>query len=72
MSASVKAANQRSGEGNSTAEPPFDISTPPAPVPDCPACSDLAALRHEALVRGDGAAETDANVLLRRHQRRDH
>lgn len=44
----------------------------PSPVPDCPACADLAALRDDARARGDGTAETDANVLLRRHQRRDH
>ncbi|MFJ9631958.1 hypothetical protein ACIRU8_30090 [Streptomyces sp. NPDC101175] len=69
LSASVKAANSRSGEGNSV---PYDIGTPPAPVPDCAACTELAALRHEARTRGDGTAETDANVLLRRHQHRDH
>jgi len=69
--ASVKAANSRSGEGNSV---PYDISTPPAPVPvpDCPSCADLAALRYDARARNDGTAETDANVLLRRHQQRDH
>lgn len=69
LSASVKSVNSRSVSGNSMTE---DISTPPSPVPDCPACADLAALRDDARARGDGTAETDANVLLRRHQRRDH
>ncbi|WP_315986732.1 hypothetical protein [Streptomyces sp. STR69] len=71
LSANVKAANSRSGEGNSV---PYDISTPPSPIPDCPSCADLAALRHDARARArnDGTAETDANVLLRRHQHRDH
>ncbi|MEV0907270.1 DUF7848 domain-containing protein [Streptomyces hokutonensis] len=69
LSASVRAANSRSAEGNSV---PYDISTPPAPVPDCPTCADLAALRDDARARADGTAETDANVLLRRHQHRDH
>ncbi|MFE2421811.1 hypothetical protein [Streptomyces hokutonensis] len=69
LSASVKAANSRSGEGNSV---PYDIGTPPSPIPGCASCADLAALRHDARARGDGTAETDANVLLRRHQHRDH
>ncbi|MGH1555653.1 hypothetical protein ACRAWF_38880 [Streptomyces sp. L7] len=51
---------------------PYDITTPPSPIPDCQACADFAALRHDARARGDGTAETDANVLLRRHQHRDH
>ncbi|MEV0470577.1 hypothetical protein [Streptomyces prunicolor] len=67
--ASVKAANSRSWVGNSV---PYDISTPPAPVPDCQPCFDLAAFRDDARARNDGTAETDANVLLRRHQHRDH
>ncbi|MDX3244784.1 hypothetical protein PV408_23990, partial [Streptomyces sp. ME18-1-4] len=44
----------------------------PAPVRDCAACEDLAGLRDQARTRRDGTAETDANVLLRRHQRRYH
>lgn len=69
LRASLKAANYRSGEGNSV---PYDITTPPSPVPDCQACIDLATLRADARARDDGTAETDANVLLRRHQHRDH
>jgi hypothetical protein len=45
---------------------------PPVPVPGCAACAELAARRDEARARYDGSAETDANVLLRHHQRRDH
>ncbi|MER5434288.1 hypothetical protein [Streptomyces sp. NPDC002588] len=60
LTASVRAANDRSLQG------------PPAPVRDCGACTDLAALREQARARHDRSAETDANVLLRRHQRRYH
>ena len=69
LSASVRAANSRSHEGNSA---PVDIGRPPAPLLSCPACADLAALRDDAHTRGDGTAETDANVLLRRHLRAEH
>jgi hypothetical protein len=77
LSASVRAANSRSGNGQSSGQGigqsgTEDISTPPSPVPDCPACADLSVLRDDARARGDGTAETDANVLLRRHRRRDH
>lgn len=70
LSASVRAANSRSGSGASAGTEDFDRA--PSPVPDCPACADLAALRDDARARADGTAETDANVLLRRHRRRDH
>jgi len=69
LSASVRAANSRSEGRNSE---PVDIGTPPSPITGCPACADLAALRDDSRARGDGTAETDANVLLRRHRRRDH
>ncbi|MFI6467534.1 hypothetical protein [Streptomyces sp. NPDC050528] len=67
--ANVKAANSRSWVGNSV---PYDITTPPSPIPDCQPCAHLADLRDDARARNDGTAETDANVLLRRHQHRDH
>ncbi|WP_226967021.1 DUF7848 domain-containing protein [Streptomyces phaeolivaceus] len=38
----------------------------------CTACAELAVRRDEARARYDGSAETDANVLLRHHQRREH
>ncbi|WP_340376910.1 hypothetical protein U5640_18760 [Streptomyces sp. SS7] len=61
LSASLRAANSRSLHGG-----------PPVPVRDCAACADLAGLRDAARARRDRSAETDANVLLRRHQRRYH
>ncbi|WP_328480379.1 MULTISPECIES: DUF7848 domain-containing protein [unclassified Streptomyces] len=69
LSAGVRAANSRSFQG------PQEPSAPgsgPAPVRDCAACADLAALREDARTRHDGSAETDADVLLRRHQLRYH
>lgn len=50
-------------------QPQNDISRPPVPVPGCPVCTELAVLRDKARARSDASAETDANVLLRRHQR---
>ncbi|MFE1438337.1 hypothetical protein [Streptomyces sp. NPDC058739] len=68
LSAGVRAANRAA-----TAPPdPDDVATPPRPEPDCPACEELAGLRHAARAVFDHSAETDANVLLRQHQRRDH
>ncbi|WTP58244.1 hypothetical protein OHU07_16130 [Streptomyces phaeochromogenes] len=46
-----------------------DLSRPPAPVPGCPACTELAIRRDDARVWRDRSAETDADVLLRRHLR---
>ncbi|MFE7841876.1 hypothetical protein ACFU53_39225 [Streptomyces sp. NPDC057474] len=45
---------------------------PPLPLPGCAACAGLAVRRDEARARYDRSAETDANVLLRHHQRREH
>jgi hypothetical protein len=69
LSAAVRAANARSGGGRHGVE---DLSRPPVPVPGCPDCARLAARREEARARADRTAETDANVLLRRHRGRDH
>ncbi|MDQ0685538.1 hypothetical protein QF032_004537 [Streptomyces achromogenes] len=63
LSAGVRAANSRSSQHS---------PEPPAPVRDCAACADLAGLRDDARARHDGSAETDADVLLRRHQLRYH
>ena len=46
-----------------------DPRTPPRPVPGCATCADLASQRAAARAAADGSAETDATVLLRRHQR---
>ncbi len=50
----------------------FDVPRPPTPTPGCPTCRALADRRETARLRRDGSAETDANVLLRRHQRSAH
>ena len=52
--------------------PDFDYGFPPVapePVPDCSACAGFVEQRHQA---SDRTAETDANVLLRRHLEGDH
>lgn len=71
LSAGVKAANDRARTG-STPQPVPDLSRPPVPVPGCVACGLLAEQRADARARFDRSAETDANVLLRRHQWQDH
>ncbi|MEV5874058.1 hypothetical protein AB0L75_07490 [Streptomyces sp. NPDC052101] len=48
------------------------LSRPPRPVPGCPACAGLAGRREAARAEYDRSAETDANVLLRQHQRKEH
>ncbi len=48
------------------------LGPPPVPVNGCAACAELAVRRDEARARYDRSAETDANVLLRHHQRREH
>ncbi|MCT4357244.1 hypothetical protein M5362_29500 [Streptomyces sp. Je 1-79] len=65
LSAGVRAANER-------AEAEYELSRPPVPVPGCAACGELAARRAEARGRFDWSAETDANVLLRRHRSERH
>ncbi|WP_063786039.1 hypothetical protein [Streptomyces sp. MMG1533] len=73
LSAGVRAANDRSREGFVT--PPLteaDADRPPVPVPGCATCEELATRREEARAAFDPSAETDANVLLRQHRRREH
>ncbi|WP_158706398.1 MULTISPECIES: hypothetical protein [Streptomyces] len=53
-------------------EPQEDLSRPPVPAPGCATCTALAAQRTEARARFDASAQTDANVLMRQHQRREH
>jgi hypothetical protein len=71
LSAGVQAANHRA-----RTEVPFLVGVsaprPPAPAPGCADCLDLATRRAEARATHDYSAETDANVLLSRHQRQDH
>ncbi|MFG2643709.1 hypothetical protein ACGFYP_22385 [Streptomyces sp. NPDC048370] len=66
LSAGVRAVNAR------TRTRTVDLARPPAPVPDCEVCARLAERRRDARARYDGSAETDANVLLRRHLWQDH
>ncbi|MFF7795286.1 hypothetical protein [Streptomyces sp. NPDC007991] len=67
LSAGVRAANDRSREGLSAGP-----SRPPAPVPGCATCEELGVRRDKARAAFDGSAVTDANVLLRQHQRQEH
>ncbi|WP_371538190.1 hypothetical protein OG217_25335 [Streptomyces sp. NBC_01023] len=70
ISAGVRAANDRTRDAS--ALPRFNVSRPPLPVPGCETCADLAEQRDRARARFDGSDETDANVLLRRHQQQEH
>ncbi|MFF0158604.1 hypothetical protein ACFYRY_13865 [Streptomyces sp. NPDC005263] len=72
LSAGVKALNDRFREGLGAPREVADVSRPPVPVPGCGSCEELATRRDEARAAFDGSAETDANVLLRQHQGRDH
>ncbi|WP_149184087.1 hypothetical protein [Streptomyces sp. TRM49041] len=67
LSAGVRAANGRTATGAAAS-----LDRPPAPVPGCAACLELAALRADARNRHDGSAATDASVLLRRHLAERH
>ncbi|MEU8520361.1 hypothetical protein [Streptomyces sp. NBC_01216] len=60
LSAGVRAANARAGVA-------YDLSRPPVPAPGCTECAGLVEERAAARSRCDWSAETDANVLLRRH-----
>ncbi|MER7839650.1 hypothetical protein ABTY98_28130 [Streptomyces sp. NPDC096040] len=70
ISAGVRAANDRSTW--SVPPSPDDLSRPPRPVPGCAECADLDDRRETALAVHDHSAATDANVLLRLHQRTEH
>lgn len=73
LRAGLRAANERTwAVGASTPSDPDDLSRPPLPVPGCAVCGELAGRREAARVVFDRSAETDANVLLRQHQRKDH
>ncbi|MFG2886621.1 hypothetical protein ACGFYV_30700 [Streptomyces sp. NPDC048297] len=72
LGASVRAANRRTLTQPVPPSPLDDVSRPPRPVPGCDACGELAELRERAIGVHDRSAETDANVLLRQHQRREH
>ncbi|MFF4985134.1 hypothetical protein ACFY3O_34455 [Streptomyces sp. NPDC001046] len=67
LSAGVRAVNDRSREGL-----PADPARPPLPVRGCAVCEELDLRRGRARAAFDGSAVTDANVLLRQHQREEH
>ncbi|MFI8170187.1 hypothetical protein ACIGAN_28080 [Streptomyces sp. NPDC085931] len=67
LSAGVRAANDRSREGLSA-----DPDRPPLPVRGCAACEELSLRRDRARAAFDASGVTDANVLLRKHQREEH
>ncbi|MFB7089492.1 hypothetical protein [Streptomyces sp. NPDC056296] len=74
LSARLRAANDRTRAAAGVCGPPDpdDLSRPPRPRPDCAECAELARSRDDARAAYDRSAETDANVLLRQHQRREH
>jgi hypothetical protein len=72
LSAGVRAANERTRAAGACAPDPEDMSRPPLPVRGCPACAELDTRRDAARAEYDRSAETDANVLLRQHQRQEH
>ncbi|WP_344391941.1 hypothetical protein [Streptomyces vastus] len=51
---------------------PDGLSRPSVPTPGCATCTELAITRDDARVRGNRSAATDADILLRRHQRGEH
>ncbi|MCX4907307.1 hypothetical protein [Streptomyces sp. NBC_00878] len=71
LSAEVKAVNDRAGRG-AVRGPGYDLTCPPVPVPGCAACAELDGQRKAARAEFDGSKVTDANVLMRQHQRREH
>ncbi|MEU6355002.1 hypothetical protein ABZ896_37780 [Streptomyces sp. NPDC047072] len=66
LSAGVRAANERARTAG------FDVSRPPVPVAGCTTCADLDRQREAARARFDHSGVTDAHVLLRQHQEREH
>ncbi|WP_055524086.1 hypothetical protein [Streptomyces graminilatus] len=74
LSAKVRAANDQATHNRAEPMygPPGETYRPPVLVPDCTECAELGAQRAAARAEFDWSKETDANVLLRSHQRRDH
>ncbi|MEU0335745.1 hypothetical protein [Streptomyces sp. NPDC006193] len=70
LDASVRAVNRRT---RAVPMPlPGDAVRPPRPVPGCAVCLRLAERREAARAAYDRSAETDADVLLRRHHGKEH
>ncbi|MGW5423140.1 hypothetical protein [Streptomyces sp. NPDC003943] len=71
LSAGVRAVNERA-RAAAVAFLDVEVPAPPVPVPGCAVCDGLAERRRAARLAYDGSAETDANVLLRRHVAEEH
>ena len=67
LSAGVRAANART-----RTDAPFLATPPPRPVAGCDTCTELAGIRTVARTEHDYSAETDANILLRKHRSEAH
>ncbi|WP_019073743.1 hypothetical protein [Streptomyces hokutonensis] len=67
LSAGVRAANARA-----RTDGPFLVAAPLRPVADCDTCAELDGRRTAARTEHDYSAETDANVLLRKHRSEAH
>lgn len=65
ITAGVRAVNERAFAA-------YELMRPPVPVPSCVECGELGASRAAARDGFDWSAETDANVLLRRHLQVGH
>lgn len=82
LSAGVRAANDRARTAvpapaaPTSARPatdgPFLLADPPRPVAGCETCGELADARATAQGSYDRSAESDANVLFRKHRREAH
>jgi len=72
IGAGVKAANAQANREYPPLEPTVDITTVPAPVPDCESCADLIEMAKSAARERDLSAGVDARVLMRRHHAQAH
>nr|WP_239149663.1 hypothetical protein [Streptomyces sp. SID12501] len=74
LSAKVRAVNDQAvrNRAEPVNGPSHEVCRPPVPVPGCTECAGLGARRATARAGFDWSRETDANVLLRSHQLRDH
>ncbi|MFF0437190.1 hypothetical protein ACFYU9_33825 [Streptomyces sp. NPDC004327] len=71
LSAGIRAVNERA-RAAAVAFLDVEVPAPPVPVPGCAECDGLADRRRAARLAYDFSAETDANVLLRRHLAEEH
>ncbi|MET7572708.1 hypothetical protein ABZT04_30025 [Streptomyces sp. NPDC005492] len=67
LSAGVRAANSRA-----RTDAPFLVLDAPRADAGCATCAELSELRSTARAERDHSAETDTNVLLRKHRSEAH